>query len=348
MQKDFKSFYDLWTVVEEWKKSYNSWLYEPFDEIDATKVEQLVEESSKTMSSAIRFFRDKDELRKILKIAEDMRTAIDEFKPQVPIVMALRTEGMKDRHWEMLSQKVGFEVKPYEGFTYQKCMEMKLLDFQDAVVDIGEKAGKEYTIETSLAKMKKDWEPLQLGLKPFKNTGTFTVFGFDDAMMMLDEHIVLTQTMQFSPFKKVFEEEIEEWNTTLLYVSDCIDEWMKVQNQWMYLQPIFDSPDIVRQLPSENKKFRNVDKVWRAAIAGCQDDPNCMKACSREGLLEKFQEANRNLDLVQRGLREYLESKRAVFARFYFLANDDLLAILSQTKEVENVRPHLGKVFENL
>lgn len=160
MQKDFKAFYDLWTVVEEWKKSYNSWLYDPFDEIDAAKVEQLVEDSSKTMSSAIRFFRDKDELRKILKIAEDMRTAVEEFKPEVPIVMALRTDGMKDRHWEMLSQRVGFEVKPYEGFTFQKCMELKLLDHLEAVVDIGEKAGKEYTIETSLAKMKKDWEPL--------------------------------------------------------------------------------------------------------------------------------------------------------------------------------------------
>jgi dynein heavy chain len=56
----------------------------------------------------------------------------------------------------------------------------------------------------------------------------------------------------------------------------------------MYLQPIYDSPDIVRQLPSENKKFRNVDKVWRAAIAGVIDDSNCMKACSREGLLERF------------------------------------------------------------
>jgi dynein heavy chain len=55
------------------------------------------------MSGAIRFFRDKDELRKILKIAEDMRNSIEEFKPQVPIVMALRTDGMKDRHWEMLS-----------------------------------------------------------------------------------------------------------------------------------------------------------------------------------------------------------------------------------------------------
>lgn len=154
MSKDFKAYYDLWTVVEEWKKCYHAWLYEPFDEIDPAKVETLVDDSSKTISAAIRFFRDKDDLRKILKIAEDMRTAIDDFKPQVPVVMALRTQGMKDRHWEMLSTKVGFEVKPYEGFTYQKCMEMKLTDHVEAVVDIGEKAGKEYNIETSLAKMK--------------------------------------------------------------------------------------------------------------------------------------------------------------------------------------------------
>jgi dynein heavy chain len=182
MQKDFKAYFDLWSVVELWKKTHHSWVYDPFDEIDASRVETLVDDSAKTISAAIRFFRDKDDLRKILKIAEEMRASIEEFKPQVPVLMALRTEGMKDRHWEMLSEKVGFEVKPYEGFTYQKCMEMKLTDFTDAVVDIGEKAGKEYNIEVSLAKMKTEWEPLTLGLKPYKNTGSHTVFGFDDAM----------------------------------------------------------------------------------------------------------------------------------------------------------------------
>jgi dynein heavy chain len=63
-------------------------------------------------------------------------------------------------------------------------------------------------------------------------------------------------------------------------------------------------------------------------------------------LREKFQEANKNLDIVQKGLADYLEKKRSVFARFYFLSNDELLEILSQTKEVRNVRPHLRKVFE--
>ena len=104
----------------------------------------------------------------------------------------------------------------------------------------------------------------------------------------------------------------------------------------------------MRQLPSENKKFKSVDKNWKACIAGTIEDPNTLRSCTRPNLLETFQDCNAKLDIVQKGLRDYLESKRAVFARFYFLSNDELLEILSQTKEVENVRPHLRKVLENL
>jgi len=345
--KKFQPFYNLWTTVENWKTSYKSWLHDPFEELDAAKLEEIVDAANKTIAQVIRFFRDK-EIPGIMKIADQIKQDIDEFKPFVPLALALRTEGMKERHWNVISDKVGFEVKPFEGFTFNNCIEMDLLKHVEICCDIGEKAGKEYNIETSMAKMKKDWEAVEFKLKPFKNTGTYSVTGFDDAMAMLDEHIVLTQTMQFSPFKKPFEAEIEEWNASLLRVSECIDEWIKCQGQWMYLQPIFDSPDIMKQLPSENKKFKNVDKNWREVINGTKANPNILKSCTREGLLEKFYDANKNLDLVQRGLREYLESKRAVFARFFFLSNDELLEILSQTKEVENVRPHLRKVFENM
>jgi dynein heavy chain len=31
----------------------------------------------------------------------------------------------------------------------------------------------------------------------------------------------------------------------------------------MYLQPIFDSPDIAKQLPNESKKFKSVDNFWK-------------------------------------------------------------------------------------
>ena len=183
-------------------------------------------------------------------------------------------------------------------------------------------------------------------LPRFKNTSTYTISGFDDAVTILDEHIVTAQAMQFSPFKKPFEQEIEEWCSKLLLVSDTLEEWLKCQKSWMYLQPIFDSPDIMKQLPTETKRFKGVDNKWRFVLNQCLEDPQIMLNCCRDGLKESFQESNKNLEMVQKGLADYLEKKRSNFARFYFLSNDELLEILSQTKEVRKVRSHLRKVFE--
>jgi len=64
-----------------------------------------------------------------------------------------------------------------------------------AAEEIGEKAFKEYHIRKSLDQMKAAWETQVFKLPKFKNTATCTIAGFDEALALLDEHIVNSQAM---------------------------------------------------------------------------------------------------------------------------------------------------------
>lgn len=346
-KKAFEPYYQLWSTSSNWVQSQKMWSQGRFIDIDAEQVEKLVDSYNTGIQKAFKFFSS-NENDACTKIAATVKEQISGFKPYVPLLVALRNPGMRSRHWEDLSKNLGFALEIDEKFTLTNIFQLHLLDRIDDIVKVAEAAGKEFQIEQALRTMKVAWDAIDLQTIAYRETGTYVVKGVDEIQALLDEHVTMTQAMMFSTFKGPFEEEIVEWNSTLQLMSEVLEELLAVQRNWLYLQPIFESPDINKQLPAEGKRFASVDKNWRQTLASAKAKPKCVDFCRSQKLLERFRELNYFLELVQKGLSDYLEVKRSAFARFYFLSNDELLSILSESKDVKLVQPHLKKCFEGI
>jgi dynein heavy chain len=347
IQKNFEPYSNLWQTAREWLEISEQWMTGRFVDLDAELVERLVEKFAITINKAAKYFA-KAGLEHQSAIANKIKVQVHDLQPEVPMIVTLRNPGMRDRHWEKIANQLKVDIMPIENFTTEQIISLNLKDSLELIQKIGESAAKEYQIEKALDKMEKEWEEMNLQLHPYRETGTAVLKGIDDINTILDEQITMTQTIMFSAFKGPFEERIEEWNRKLCCVSDVLEVWVAVQRNWLYLQPIFESPDINRQLPAEGKKFSTVDKSWRQTISAAKAKPKVIEFCDNAKLLERFRESETLLDQVQKGLSDYLETKRSVFARFYFLSNDELLSILSESKDVKLVQPHLKKCFEGI
>jgi len=281
-------------------------------------------------------------------VAKMIKNKLEEFEPYIPVIRALCNPGLKERHIKSIYDVAEIELQ--ESTKLKTLQQMRVLRFKNELEEISENASKEFSNEKMLKQMQDQWEPMEFTTKDWTRSGTFILDGeaVEAIMQLLDDHSIKTQTMKGSPYAKFFIDEIVNLENDLLRTQDNLEVWLQVQSTWLYLEPVFSSDDIMKQMPIEGGQFREVDRTWRSVMARVKENSAARDIMKWEELGQILQEAKKKLESVMKGLNEYLESKRGQFHRFYFLSDEEMLEILSETKDPLRVQDHLKKCFEGI
>ncbi|KAL1389180.1 hypothetical protein pipiens_001339 [Culex pipiens pipiens] len=338
----YKKLYD---AGQEFMDKNELWMHSQIGLHDPEQVEDTVGTLYRTVYTLEKKFSDSYQTQ---RLAHEVKNRIDQFKTHMPIVQTLGNPGMKERHWEQVSEIIGFPIKIAPDLTLEKVIDYGLDDYISRFEVISESATKENNLEKAMIKMVNEWADMAFVVLPYRDTGTYILSAVDDIQVLLDDHIIKTQTMKSSLYIKPFEADILAWEKKLMLLQDILDDWLKVQATWMYLEPIFSSPDIQSQMPEEGRRFSAVDKIWKDLMKTVYADTKVLVVLEIDKMSEKLKKSYSLLEIIQKGLNEYLEKKRLYFPRFFFLSNDELLEILSETKNPTRVQPHLKKCFEGI
>ena len=83
-------------------------------------------------------------------------------------------------------------------------------------------------------------------------------------------------------FVTPFKAEVNEKITMLSEVSDIIEKWLKVQTLWTNLVSVFTSGDIAKQMPTESKIFKGIDKQWLKIMERANEQKNVIQCCTND------------------------------------------------------------------
>ncbi|CAK86503.1 unnamed protein product (macronuclear) [Paramecium tetraurelia] len=345
---EFQPYQKLWELASNFEQQKDQWLYGSFKKLNSQDIQIKINDYVNQTIKMTQYFKDVNN-EYAQQFLRGLRAAMERSKEFIWIIEALVIEAFqkKPSFWRDLFRECHIaNFDPKEDFPLQILITRGILNVKEQVLAVSQRAEKGWNIEKRLNEMQDKLSVIVIEIVPYKDTYIFK--NYEEVQMLLDEQLNVLGILKAQPHVKMVLSKANQLEYKTVLIQDTLEYGMKCQKHWIYLDPIFTSEDIKKKLAKEAQFFRNVDQSFKMCMENFNQNRKIWECIDSEKMKVEFSNNVLMLDQIQKSLTIYLESKRVLFPRFYFVSDEELVEILAQTKEPVQVQRHIYKCFESI
>ncbi|ERE72969.1 dynein heavy chain 14, axonemal-like protein [Cricetulus griseus] len=246
----------LWEAQEEWVTLFWEWKRCSLQSIDVNLVRSNVAKWLHIIVVLEKGLPKND-------MVAHLKQSVMDFKQELPIITALGNSCLKPRHWEALRELTGKSISLDKNLSVDKLLALKLLPYGKKISEISIAAINEAALEKMMFKIIELWNtsPLHLVLHHTEGYSILIISSIDDTIAQLEDSQAILATIKASSYMTPIEDLVTEWHQNLNLFSLTIEEWMKCQRDWLYLEPIFNSSEMQKKI-----RVRTAVEQWMVNV----------------------------------------------------------------------------------
>ncbi|XP_067623613.1 dynein beta chain, ciliary [Eurosta solidaginis] len=341
---EVKRIKQLWDYVYVVESCIVEWHNTPWHSIDTDELETECKKFTRDLRTLDKCVRDWAPYAYIVDILKELMASLR-------AVTELQNPAISESHWLELMRATKLSFKCNETTTLQQLLQLKLHQYEEDIKNTVDRAVKEMTVTKVLDEIKTTWTRMHFETELHQTRTNVQVLKVSEELMeTLDDNQMQLQNIATSKNIEHLLEKLNYWQRILSDIDTLISSWFEVQRKWVYLEAIFiGTADIRAQLPTDAKRFEIIDNEFTQLLAEVISIGIAMEIVLRyEHIFKTLTELQERLAVCEKALNDYLETKRLIFPRFYFISSIDLLDILSNGNCPPVIDRHLIKLFDSI
>eukprot|EP01013_Petalomonas_cantuscygni_P031314 TRINITY_DN574_c0_g2_i1.p1 TRINITY_DN574_c0_g2~~TRINITY_DN574_c0_g2_i1.p1 ORF type:complete len:4319 (+),score=1484.83 TRINITY_DN574_c0_g2_i1:236-13192(+) len=275
-----------------------------------------------------------------------LRNTIDRYGEFMPLLKFLRGDSWDPEHWMDLFGILGMPrtTKP-DALRFKDFLDIyeTILSEASELKGLSARAQGEIQIRDAIREVKGWCSESSFSMFKRRERGRTVplIKDWKELQGSVGDNLSLLSSLKDSPYFGPFADESLALEAKFVLVENFVAQLSSIQRRWIYLEPIF----MRNALPSETQRFVKVDTEFVKIMNQTASDPMIISLAKHPEYKPILDMVMDQLERCQRALNLFLEEKRDMFPRFFFIGDDDLLEILGQSKNPIVIQSHLKKLF---